>query len=219
MPPLLVLPGFSGDFAVALPQLECCLWFLHWCAIKLFAAFGKRVGQRPTFFAETGREIMRLKEALQKELAAIVRSEGLELLEMEVVGSGSKTVVRLIVDGPAGVTLDQCAKVSRQASAFLDVEDPFSHTYTLEVSSPGIERKLYSKADYHRFAGHRVKVRMKPEFRQHRVVVGELLGIEDGVVRVMNGEGESVELPLEQVFESRLQVDWQALMRERKCRL
>ena len=162
---------------------------------------------------------MRLKEALQTELAAMVHDEGLELLEVEVVGSGPKTVLRLIVDGPAGVTLDQCARVSRQASAFLDVEDPFSHTYTLEVSSPGIERKLYSRADYRRFAGHRVKVRMKPEFREHRVVTGELLGIENGVVRVMTAAGDTVELPLESVFESRLQVDWKALMRERKCRL
>jgi ribosome maturation factor RimP len=162
---------------------------------------------------------MRLKEELRNELAAMVQDEGLELLEVEVVGSGPKTVLRLIVDGPAGVTLDQCARVSRQASAYLDVEDPFSHTYTLEVSSPGIERKLYSQADYRRFAGHRVKVRMKPEYRVHRVVSGELLGIEDGVVRVMTPEGETVELPLESVFESRLQVDWKALMRERKCRL
>jgi len=162
---------------------------------------------------------MPLGEGLRKGLAAVVGDEGLDLLEAEVVGGGSKTVLRLIVDGPAGVTLDQCARVSRQASAFLDVEDPFSHRYTLEVSSPGIERKLYSEADYRRFAGHRVKVRMKPDFREHRVVTGELMGIEGGVVRVMTDTGDTIELPVESVFESRLQVDWQALMRERKCRL
>ena len=160
-----------------------------------------------------------MKEELHNELAAMVRAEGLELLEAQVVGSGPKTVLRLIVDGPAGVTLDQCARVSRQASAFLDVEDPFSHRYTLEVTSPGIERKLYSEADYRRFAGRRVKVRMKPGFREHRVITGELLGIEDRLVRVMTEGGDMVELPVESVFETRLQVDWQALMRERKCRL
>ncbi len=162
---------------------------------------------------------MRLKEELQNELAAMVKAEGLELLEVELVGSGPKTLLRLIVDGPAGVTLDQCATVSRQASAFLDVEDPFSHRYTLEVTSPGIERKLYSEADYRRFAGRRVKVRMKPEFREHRVVTGELMGIEGELIRVMTDGGDTIELPVESVFESRLQVDWQALMRERKCRL
>ncbi len=162
---------------------------------------------------------MQLKEELHSGLAAMVRAEGLELLDVEVVGSGSKTVLRLIVDGPAGVTLDQCARVSRQASAYLDVEDPFSHRYTLEVSSPGLERKFYSEADYRRFAGRRVKVRMKPEFREHRVITGELMGLEDGVVRVLTDAGDTVELPVESVFESRLQVDWQALMRERKCRL
>jgi len=162
---------------------------------------------------------MQLKEELHSGLAAMVRDEGLELLDVEVVGSGSKTVLRLIVDGPAGVTLDQCARVSRLASAYLDVEDPFSHRYTLEVSSPGLERKFYSDADYRRFAGRRVKVRMRPEFREHRVVTGELMGLDDGVVRVLTDAGDTVELPVESVFESRLQVDWQALMRERKCRL
>ncbi len=161
---------------------------------------------------------MQLDPTIRDMLASLVEGEGLELLEVEVVGHGPKTVLRLVVDAPAGVTLDQCASVSRQASALLDVEDPIAHRYTLEVSSPGVERKFYSEGDYRRFAGHRVKVRMHPEFREYRVVTGELLGIEQGTVRVMTDEGEAVELPLESVFETRLQVDWKALMSERKCR-
>ncbi len=162
---------------------------------------------------------MKLDPDIREQLASLVEGEGLELLEAEVVGHGPKTVLRLVVDAPAGVTLDQCAMVSRQASAMLDVEDPIAHRYTLEVTSPGIERKFYSEGDYRRFAGHRVKVRMQADYREHRVVTGELLGLEEGVLRVMTDGGDTVELPLEHVFETRLQVDWKALMSERKCRL
>ncbi len=161
---------------------------------------------------------MKLETRLHDQLAALAEGEGLELLDVEIVGGGPKTVMRLIVDGPAGVTLDQCAVISREASALLDVEDPFAHPYTLEVSSPGLDRKLYSTGDYRRFAGERVKIRMRPEFRDHRVVTGELIGLEEGLVRVAAG-GEILELPLESVFEARLQPDWKAVMKERKCRL
>ena len=158
-----------------------------------------------------------LDQDIQRQLTAMVADEGLELLATEVAGSGPKTVVRLIVDGPDGVSLDQCADVSRQASAMLDVADPFTHAYTLEVSSPGVDRKLYSAADYGRFTGQRVKVRMKPSFREHRVVVGELIGFADDSVKIRT-ENETVELPLGEVFEARLDVDWEQIMKEGKSR-
>jgi ribosome maturation factor RimP len=152
------------------------------------------------------------------QIAAIAVDEGLELVATEMVGSGSKAVLRLVVDGPEGVTLDQCSAVSRQASALLDVEDPISHTYTLEVSSPGLDRKLYSERDYTRFAGRQVKIKMKPIFRDHRLVTGKLIGIADGVVQVEVDGRETVLLPVEHVFEARLDVDWEAIMKEGKNR-
>jgi len=153
-----------------------------------------------------------------EQIAAIAVDEGLELLAAEMVGRGPKAVLRLVVDGPDGVTLDQCSAVSRQASALLDVDDPIKHTYTLEVSSPGLDRKLYSADDYTRFAGRQIKVKMKPGFREHRVVNGTLLGIDDGMVRVEAEGLGPVPLPLEQVFEARLDVDWDAIMKEGKNR-
>jgi len=161
---------------------------------------------------------LNLDQKTVDRIAAIAVDEGLELLAAETVGSGPRTVLRLVVDGPEGVTLDQCSAVSRQASALLDVEDPISHTYTLEVSSPGLDRKLYSADDYTRFAGRQVIVKMKPSFREHRVVTGKLLGIGDGVVQVEVEGPELVSLPLEHVFEARLDVDWEAIMKEGKNR-
>lgn len=162
---------------------------------------------------------MRLDEAVHQQLADLAASEGLELVAVEVVGSGAKTILRLVIDGPDGVNLDQCALVSRQVSALLDVEDPFHHRYTLEVSSPGLDRKLYSRADFERFAGSRVKVRMKPSYRQHRLLVGELIGLAGDTLRLRPDDaGEAVELPLGEVFEARIDVDWKSLLNEGKHR-
>lgn len=161
---------------------------------------------------------MKLEQALQDQLAAIVADEGLELLATEIVGSRSKTVLRLVVDGPDGVDLDACATVSRQASAMLDVEDPIHHRYVLEVSSPGLDRKLYRREDYERFAGHRVRVRPKASYREHRTVVGQLLGLDDGTVQIVRDDGQEVRLRLDDVFEARLEVDWNSIMKEGKTR-
>jgi len=161
---------------------------------------------------------LNLDQQTIEQIAAIAVDEGLELLAAEMVGGGPKAVLRLVVDGPDGVTLDQCSAVSRQASALLDVDDPISHTYTLEVSSPGLDRKFYSEDDYTRFAGRPVKVKMKPGFRDQRVVTGTLLGIDDGKVQVRDEDSEPMSLPLEQVFEARLDVDWDAIMKEGKNR-
>ncbi len=162
---------------------------------------------------------MKIDQAVQDQLAALVAEEGLELLATEVVGSGPKTVLRLVVDGPDGASLEKCASVSRQASAILDVEDPIQHHYTLEVSSPGLDRKLYNAADFERFTGRRVTVRMKPTYREQRLLSGELVGLFDGgIVRLVVDNGQHVNLPYDEIFEARLDVDWNSIMKEGKTR-
>lgn len=161
---------------------------------------------------------MKLNRHTVDQLAAIAADEGLELLATEWVGSGPKAVLRLVVDSATGVTLDQCSAVSRQASALLDVEDLIQHAYTLEVTSPGLDRKLYSDGDYQRFTGHRVKVKMKPGFREPRVAVGELLGLDGDVVRLKDDRLGELCLPRAEVFETRIDVDWDAIMKEGKNR-
>jgi ribosome maturation factor RimP len=161
---------------------------------------------------------MKLDATVENELGELVAGEGLELLAIELVGSGPRTVLRLVIDGPSGVTLDQCADISRQASAILDVSDPIRHAYTLEVTSPGLDRKLYRRQDYTDFAGRAVKVKMEPSYRAHRVVVGELIGLEGDEVRLRTSAGDVVGLPLDRVAEARLEVDWNAVLKEGKSR-
>ncbi len=161
---------------------------------------------------------MKLDQTLRTELAAMVADEGLELLATEVVGAGPKAVLRLIVDGSEGVNLDQCASISRQASAMLDVEDPIGHHYTLEVSSPGLDRKFYQQEDYDRFVGQRIAIRMVPTYREHRRVVGELLGRRNDTVHIFDDSGQEVLLPIDEIFEARLDVDWTTIMKEAKSR-
>jgi ribosome maturation factor RimP len=162
---------------------------------------------------------MKIDQAVQDQLSAMVADEGLELLATEVVGSGPKTILRLVVDGPDGVGLDQCASVSRQASAILDVEDPIQHRYTLEVSSPGLDRKLYGASDFERYSGRRIKIRMKPTFRENRLLTGELVGmVDDSFVHLVADNGQDLRLPLDEIFEARLEIDWNSIMKEGKTR-
>ena len=89
----------------------------------------------------------------------IVNDMGYELLGIEYVASGKHSVLRLYIDCEEGVGVDDCEAVSRQVSAIMDVEDPISGHYNLEVSSPGIERPLFSIAHYMRFLGHEVHIK------------------------------------------------------------
>jgi len=161
---------------------------------------------------------MQLDTSLVEALRKLTEGEGLELVDTEVVGTGPKTILRLVIDGPDGVNLDQCADISRLASALLDVEDPLKHRYTLEVSSPGLDRKLLTPADYERFVNRRVAIRMAPSYRTLRRVNGELLGLKDDVVRIRDDSGEIIDLPHAEVSEARLEVDWQSILKEGKSR-
>jgi ribosome maturation factor RimP len=161
----------------------------------------------PLFFdRDTGwREDVRLPEELLARLGRLAQSEGAELLAVEVGGTTRKPMVRLVLDrDPDGVTLADCESVSRQASVLLDAYDPFPGAFTLEVSSPGVERKLYSEKDFLRFAGRKVRVRMRPGWPAPRVIEGVLEGLGGGEIRVRDGAGATHRLPEGDVFETRL---------------
>ena len=142
-------------------------------------------------------------ERIQRLLEPTVTGLGYELLGVELQGRGTGSVLRLYIDGPEGVTLDDCERVSRQVSAVLDVEDPIRGSFTLEVSSPGLERPLFAPAHFERFAGERVTVKLDVPVDGHRSVTGTLQGCRDGVVIVLE-DGVERRLPLDVIRRAHL---------------
>jgi ribosome maturation factor RimP len=115
---------------------------------------------------------------------------GYELVDLQLQQDGKQMALRIFVDKPAGITLDDCVEVSREVSAILEVEDPIGSAYRLEVSSPGMDRPLKKAADFERFVGKKAKLKSKnlidPDQRgtTRKTFVGTLLGFEDGNVRL-----------------------------------
>ncbi len=137
----------------------------------------------------------------------------LELVEIEFKRSGREAILRLFIDKEGGVTLDDCADVSRELSLVLDVEDFIPCAYNLEVSSPGLDRPLKTPADYERFAGRLIKVRTYEPFcdddgNKRKTFLGTLEGLTDGVVRMRLTEGQTAAIPLERVAKANLEFEF-----------
>lgn len=109
---------------------------------------------------------------------------------IEYVSSGRQSVLRIYIDSDTGVLVDDCEKVSRQVSGILDVEDPIPTEYQLEVSSPGMDRPLFELAQYERFIGHPVMIRLRMPFEGRRKYQGIIRGIENAEVILLVGEDE-----------------------------
>ena len=141
----------------------------------------------------------RLKGLIKPAVEAL----GYELVGVEYRRGRKRALLRVYIDKPDGITLDDCARASHQVSGVLDVEDPIVERYDLEVSSPGLDRPLFEPEHFERFAGQRVRVRMSPPVDGRRKFTGMLLGFEDGQVRV-DEDGIERRVPLESVSAARL---------------
>ncbi len=114
---------------------------------------------------------------LRKLLEPGVGAMGFELVDVEVAGSRHNPTLRVYIDGPGGVNVDDCASVSRHLSALLDVEDPLPGHYTLEVSSPGLDRPLVKPEDFRRFVGETIKVKLQAPLLGRRNFSGRLVDV------------------------------------------
>ncbi|MDH3481899.1 MAG: ribosome maturation factor RimP [Gammaproteobacteria bacterium] len=139
-------------------------------------------------------------------LAPTVERLGYELADLEVRLGGKNGLVRLFIDSPEGIGLDDCAKVSRAVSALLDVEDPVPGNYNLEVSSPGLDRKLRKVEHFQRFIGQTVKVKLRFPLEGRRRFRGTLLSAGDQNI-VVEVDGESYSLALATIDTARLVPD------------
>lgn len=130
------------------------------------------------------------QSALKAMIAPVVEAMGCELWGIEYLSQGRHATLRIYLEKEGGVQLDDCEKVSRQVSAVLDVEDPIAGEYTLEVSSPGMARPLYTLAQFARFVGEKVELRLRVPLDGRRKYAGQIVGVEgdEVVVRVDNEE-------------------------------
>ncbi|MBD1390696.1 ribosome maturation factor RimP [Neiella sp. HB171785] len=144
-----------------------------------------------------------LESRLTDMLTPAVEALGYELWGLEFVRAGKHSTLRLFIDSPDGITVDDCAEASRQASAVLDVEDPISSEYNLEVSSPGLERPLYKTQHYEMYLGHEIAVKTRmPQFGQ-RKFQGILKAVDNGMAVVETAKHE-VELMIDNIEKAHL---------------
>ena len=145
----------------------------------------------------------------------VVASRGLAAWEVQSRREGSGHGIRVIIDrpGPAGtpeesVSIDDCEQVNREISTILDVEDPLPFAYTLEVSSPGLDRPLRDAADYERFQGRRAKIVVREAVDNQSAFEGRLRGVEDAHVLLEGSKGRIHRLPLQLITRGRLDVEF-----------
>jgi|SRR6476660_6174162 ribosome maturation factor RimP len=119
-------------------------------------------------------------ERVQQIAERVAASSGLELVEVEFRGGGKSRLLRIFIDKPGGVTHEDCANLSREVSTILDVEDVVPGSYLLEVSSPGLDRKLSRPADFERFTGSRVKIMTREPVNGNRHFDGRLQSFQQG---------------------------------------
>lgn len=150
-----------------------------------------------------------IEEMVMAEAEAVARPLGFEVVEVEYQSGPHGRVLRVFIDKPGGVTVDDCQAVSEPLSAALDRLDPIPGSYRLEVSSPGIERPLRKPEDFRRFAGREVEIHLFGPVQGRRHWTGTLLGMEQGQVRLRLEDGSTVELPHEGISKARLRVRWQ----------
>ena len=141
--------------------------------------------------------------AIEQYAEPLLRGMGLELVEVQYRREGYGWVLRLFIDREQGVSLDDCAAVSRAISTWLDVEDLIEHAYHLEVSSPGLERPLKKIEDFQRFAGKKAKVKLKEPRDGQKVFIGILEQVSGEQVTLL-ADGKPVTILFEEIARARL---------------
>ena len=135
---------------------------------------------------------------LEALVEPIVESLDYRLWGIEFVSRGRNSLLRIYIDADDGISLEDCEKVSRQVSAVMDVEDPITDEYTLEVSSPGLDRPLFRLEQYQMMVGHTVNIRLRVPFEGRRKYRGIIKGIEDQDV-VVEVDAHELLLPVDSI--------------------
>ncbi len=144
-----------------------------------------------------------LERQLTEMLESPVEAAGYELVGLEFIRAGEHSTLRIYIDSENGINVDDCAEVSHQVSAVLDVEDPISVAYNLEISSPGLERPLFKAEHYQQFIGHEVSIVLKMAMDNRRKWKGSIQAVEGETITI-NIDGQNEEFALSNISKANL---------------
>ena len=167
------------------------------------------MGLRPLFLLGRIMGFRSIAERVQEIAQQVAIDHGVELVHTEVTGPDGRPTVRILIDKPGGVTHEDCSEVSLHAGTILDVEDFIHSPYTLEVSSPGIERGLFERADYERFSGSPARIRTRERLDGQRNFRGRIAGVDSDAVVFDDKTRGRVSIPLEAIAKANLEVDFE----------
>jgi len=141
---------------------------------------------------------------LSKLIEPVVQELGCELWGIEKLQQGRQVVLKIYIESANGINVDDCARVSRQVSAMLDVEDPIPGEYLLEVSSPGVERRLFKPEHFNVCKGEKVQITLRQAFDGRRKFKGLLCGLEDEEVVIRVDDAQEIVLPMDSIERARV---------------
>lgn len=139
-----------------------------------------------------------MDDQLSELIRPVVEALGCELWGVEQLALGKHSTLKIFIDAEQGINVDDCARVSRQVSSLLDVEDPIKGEYTLEVSSPGMDRRLFRLEQYADYIGEQIRIRLKRPFEGARKFTGQLRGVEGDEI-VLLQQDEEILFPFEDI--------------------
>ncbi len=146
-------------------------------------------------------------------LDPILLDEGMELVDIEYRRESRGWVLRLYLDKEGGITLDDCTRMSQEVGRILDVEDFIQTPYTLEVSSPGLSRRLRTEKDFMKYRGHLIKVKTVDSVENRRQFKGRLVGISESKLEI-ESDGRTFQIPLSNVARANLEIDQEIFKKE-----
>ncbi len=148
-----------------------------------------------------------IEEGIRRIATEAAAASGVEFVHAEIVGTKRNLTVRVYIDKPDGVTLEDCSIVSKRMETVLDADDFIPSAYLLEVSSPGLERELYNLTDFTRFIGQRVKVKLGEPVDGQKVFIGQIAAVNGDEIVIEDKTRGSVRFPHSEVTKANLRVD------------
>lgn len=136
----------------------------------------------------------------------LLPSLGLELVDVQFRREQQGWILRLFIDAEAGIDHENCRMVSREVGDFLEVEDLIDHAYNLEISSPGLERRLRKLSDFQRFTGRKAKIRFHQAIADQKVFIGEIAGVDGEKIKLAIEGGEQIVFSFEEISKARLAI-------------